>query len=334
MTRIALVVAMILLGGLASVTADARRHDANAAPASCARSATSAADMNAAVVTGIAASDSFRTDGLPDGRWMSVTGDTVLPGEPYPRWDNSVVIWDRTGQRRVGTGNFFPRWPDGSEFWPGQWTAAGDIIYVVGSRQLVRGLYDWTTLGAYVATIHVPSCGTPRFGAYITTPSSGLGDDVVQWSGALTRADGWYYIHGLLDRPDQFHARDGAYVARTANPVLPWAFWTGTGWSVDPAAAVPTIPVAGVGGTEAAYTLHRLSVGWTIATKRGGSLASDIGTYTSPSPTGPWIWTPRVTVCAVGCYLAGAAPVPTRSGRFMIQWSRTDAMPVWTEITL
>lgn len=324
-------VATLIAATAVSILALAPPHGTEAA--TCARPATSAAQMNAAVVAGMAASDSFRTDGLPDGRWMSVTGDTILPGEVYPRWDNSVVIWDRAGQRRVGAGNFFPRWADGSEFWPGQWVAVGDTVYVVGSRQLVRGPFDWTTLGAYVATVHVPPCGAPRFGAYITTPSSERGDDAVQWSGGIARSDGWYYIHGVRDRPDAYHARDGGYVARTANPALPWAFWAGSGWSTDPAAAVPTIPTGSVGGTEAAYTVHRKGSGWTVVTKRNGTLASDVGVYTSPAPTGPWTWKPLLTVCALNCYLSGGAPIPTTSGKFMIEWSRVDAMPQWAEVT-
>lgn len=328
------VIAVSVNGVAVAVAADQWRMRQNVVGAPCAHPATSATQMNMATVAGMAASDSFRTDVLPDGRWMSVTGDTILPGETYPRWDNSVVIWDRAGQHRVGTDNFFPRWADGSEFWPGQWIADGDTVYVIGSRQLVRGPYDWTTLGAYVATVYVPRCRAPRFGAYITTPSSERGDDTVQWSGAITRADGWYYIHGVLDRPDQYHARDGGYVARTANPALPWAFWTGTEWNVDPATARPTLPVEGVGGTEAAYTLHRRASGWMVVTKRGGTLASSLGTYTSSSPTGPWTWTTRLTVCDVGCYLTGGAPVPTTSGQFLVQWSRPDAMPMWAEVAL
>jgi len=285
--------------------------------------------MNTATVRGMGSADSVRTAALPDGRWMSVTGDTTRPGETLPAYDNSVVIWDRAGQRRVGTGNFFPRWSDGSEFWPYQWVADGSTIYVVGSRQLVRGGFDWTPMGAYIAVMTVPRCGTPRFSRYLSTPSSGLGDEAVQWYGAITRADGWFWIHGVLDRPDWFHVRDGGYIARTRNLSEPWRFWTGTAWSGS--GAVPTIPVS-AGGTEVSYTVHRISGVWTIVTKSGGTLASILGTFTSTSPTGPWTWTPRLTTCDLPCYLAGAAPIPTRSGRLMVQWSRHDALPAWAEI--
>lgn len=325
---------MIRFLAVAVLGAGALVMPAAAVPVGCGRAPTSAAAMNAATVQGVGYSDSFRTAALPDGRWMSVTGDTVRPGEVLPAYDNSLIIWDRAGQRRVGSSttgsDFFPRWADGSEFWPGQWISVGTTVYVVGSRQLVRAAFDWTTLGAYIAVVTVPSCGTPRFGRYLSTPSSGLGDTAVQWSGGLARDGGWFYLHGVLDRPDVFHARDGGYIARAQRLDGTWQFWTGTGWGSTAVSTIPTVP-GSCRGTESAYTVHKAAL-WTIVTKCNGGLADTLGTYTSSSPVGPWTWTPLLTVCAFDCYLTGAALVPTRSGRLMVEWSRSGAMPGWAEV--
>lgn len=317
------------------------RPDPVESVASCARPATSAAELNGATVGGIGFSDSFRTDVLPDGRWMSVTGDTARTGESLPAYDNSVVIWDRKGQRRVGAADhFFPRWSDGSEFWPYQWVAGptspfATTVYVTGSRQFVPVDAVWTSYGAYIAVITVPRCGTPAFVRYLDTPSSGYDDTVVQWNAGITRADGWFWIHGALDRPDRWHARDGAYVARTQDLAGPWQYWTGSGWSTQPGDAVATLPMSPstpCTGTESSYTLEREPTRWSIITKCDGGFAEMLGRYSSTSPTGPWSWTPLLPVCAAYCYLTGAAPVPSRSGNLIVQWSRFNAMPEWAEV--
>jgi hypothetical protein len=212
-------------------------------------------------------------------------------------------------------------------------------VYVTGSRQLVRGAWDWTAMGAYIAVLEVPRCGTPRFLHYVNTPSSGNDDSAVQWYAGIAKAGGYYYVHGVLDRPDMFHGRDAGYVARFRAPDGLWQFWAGlaTGWSSDPAAAVSTIPLnatGGGGGSEAAYTVNWLYGRWTVVTKAGGTLASTLGAYRSTSPVGPWTWTPLLEVCDLGCYLTGAAPIPTVGGRLMVNWSRPDAMPAWAEVQL
>ncbi|MBM0257040.1 DUF4185 domain-containing protein [Micromonospora sp. 4G55] len=313
---------------------------------------TSAAEMNARTteITGLGdLFDGFRTAPLEDGRWLSFTGDaTAEDGQVWPVYDNAAVVWDQGTQRRVQSlwpgGHFFPRWPDGSEFWPGQFLVSGTQVYVIGSRvKTYPGVMQWTALGAYGATVEVPAGGDPLFLRYWPTPSSGLDDTAVQWSGAIAADDSYVYVHGLRDRPDAYHARDGGYVARVPLGWLEiphrWQFWTGSTWSRYDDNAVPTIPLgaAGTNGTSSAYTLHRTAVGeWQVTTKRGGDLASGLGRYVAPSPWGPWSWQqllPDSAVCSMDCYLTGAAPgIPTTSGQLLVQWSRTNSSPVWAEV--
>jgi hypothetical protein len=314
-------------------------------PMTCNRAATSAADMNTKMgqITNMGYSDGFRTVRLADGRWLSFTGDTVAPGGVFPVYDNSVVVWDRNGQRRIGTsgdpdGNFFPRWPDGSEFWPGSPIINGSLLYITGSRQKVTGPYEWVTLGAYGAVVQLSTCATPVFLRYFDTPSSGQDDTHVQWHGALARDSTYAYVHGVLDRPDMYHARDGGHIARVPIAQIEdlgqWRYWTGSTWVTDPAAAVPTIPCEVVGGTESGYTVHKRPNGmWAVTTKKGGTLADRLGRFNSPNPTGPWTWEELLTTCDLGCYLAGAAnTIPTTSGKLLVYWSRGGAQPQWAEV--
>lgn len=310
--------------------------------------ATSAQAMNArtAQVAGLGdLFDILRTERLPDGRWLSFTGDAnAEPGQPWPVYDNTAVIWDSAGQRRVGPpggGDFFPRWEDGSEFWPYQFVVSGSRVYVLGARiKAGEGAYNWVPMGAYGAVVDVPDWSDPVFVRYFPTPGSLLDDSAVQWNGAVASDGTWLYLHGVRDRPDAMHSRDGGYVARVAADRLEvphrWQFWTGAAWSPRVDLAVSTIPVWGgaTDGTSSSYTLHRRpSGGWQVTTKRGGDIAQQLGRYTGPTPWGPWTWEPLLPVCSLDCYLAGAAPsIPTESGQLLVQWSRTDSTPVWAEV--
>lgn len=310
---------------------------------------TSAATMNTrtAAITGLGdLFDVLRTERLPDGRWLSFTGDANAEvGQPWPVYDNAAVIWDSAGQRRVSSphpgGHFFPRWPDGSEFWPYQFVLSGGRAYVLGERVIsYSGAGNWTKLGAYGSVVDVPASGDPRFLHYFPTPGSMLDDSAVQWNGAIAADGDWLYLHGVRDRADAYHSRDGGYVARVALDRLEvphrWQVWTGTGWADRVYEAVPTIPIWAdtTDGTSSSYTLHRRPTGdWQVTTKRGGDIGQTLGRYTGPTPWGPWTWEPLLQVCSLDCYLAGAAPsIPTASGRLLVQWSRTDKTPVWAEV--
>ena len=337
----------LAVGLVAATTGVIPGGSSAAAVSSCARPATSADGMNTATanIAGVGSADAFRTVKLADGRWLSLTGDATRPGEDLPAYDNTAVIWDAAGQRRVDApgGHFFPRWSDGSEFWPAGMVVSGRTVFVVGSRQLTAGTFDWQAMGAYGAVVDVPWCGTPKFVRYFATPSSGLDDSAVQWSATITAAGSYWYVHGVLDRPDLFHARDGAYVARMpagqVEDLTAWRYWNGAGWVADPGAAVSTLPARAVegqvvGGTEAGYTVHRRPDGrWQLTTKQGGSLASTLGRFVSSYPVGPWSWQPLLEVCDLDCYLTGAAAtIPTTSGRLLVLWSRTGTLPVWAEV--
>ena len=309
--------------------------------------ATSAEQMNArtATIAGLGNFDAGRTVALPDGRWLSLTGDaTATADQLWPVYDNAAVIWDADGQHRVvppGGGDFFPRWEDNSEFWPLSFIVVNDRAYVVGTRVLTGdGDMQWTALGAYGAVVNLAADADPTFVRYFPTPSSMLDDTAVQWYGAVAYDGTYVYVHGVRDRPDAYHARDGSYVARVPLNRLEvphrWQFWTGLQWQSRAENATSTIPVGGTStnGTSSAYTLHRRPDGtWQVTTKRGGDLGEDLGRYVATTPRGPWTWESLLTVCGLDCYLAGAAPgIPTVSGQLLVQWSRRGSTPYWAEV--
>ena len=310
----------------------------------------SAGELNARTQTidGLGGFDAGRMAALPDGRWLSFTGDaTQTHAQAWPVYDNAAVVWDCAGQRRVASshpgGHFFPRWEDGSEFWPLSFYVAGTRAYVLGTRVAPAGDMQWTALGAYGAVVDVPHGCDPAWVRYFPTPSSLTGDAAVQWFGAIATDGTWVYVHGTLDRPDAWHARDGGYVARVPAGQLEvphrWTFWTGTQWSDRHDLAVSTIPVGGAStnGTSASYTLHqRPNDTWAVTTKRAGDLGNGLGRYLAATPWGPWTWEqqlPDTQVQGLDCYLAGAAPtIPTVSGQLLVQWSRRGSTPYWAEV--
>lgn len=307
----------------------------------------SAAQMNALMtqVNGLGeVFDIARTRPLPDGRWLTLTGDaTAQPGQTLPVYDNAAVVWDSVGPRRVNApgGHFFPRWPDGSEFWPHDFVIVGTLAYVIGPRvKTYPGYFNWDQLGAFGAVVDVS--GEPRFLRYFPTPSSLLDDSHVQWYGAISHDNGTIYLHGVLNDPSAFHGRNGGYVARVPADRLEvphrWQFRTGSGWTSRHDLAVSSIPLGGyyttgINGTSAGYTLHKRQDGqWQVVTKRGGDIGHELGRYVGPSPWGPWTWQTLMQVCPMDCYLAGASTIPTNSGKLLVQWSRTDSTPVWAEV--
>lgn len=320
--------------------------------------ATSAVDMNKRVneITGLGWGDSFRTVALPDGRWLSVVADNADFGQPFPVRDNAFVLWDAVKQWRVETslplGNAMPRWSDGSEFWPYVPVVVSNSIkttrvarpeitmYVLGERIRVLNGTDWQPMGAWIAVVRVPWGGNPTFVRYLSTPSSGSDNKVVQWYGAMAYHEGFMYIHGVKDRPEAFHSRDGGYVARVPAQRLDrldlWRFWDGDSWVADESAAVPTIPVWGNGsdGTESNYTLHRRPDGaWAVTTKYGGTIAENYGRYVAANPWGPWTWEQLGSACSVNCYMAGAVEqVPLSSGKLLVLYNTLNGNPVFAEV--
>ncbi|MGN9802074.1 hypothetical protein [Micromonospora sp. L32] len=309
-----------------------------------------AADMNTRTgqIAGLGGFDAGRTARLQDGRWLMLTGDATQTDEQvWPVYHNAAVIWDGAGQRRVESphpgGHFFPDFEDGSRFWPLSFFITAGRAYVLGTRVAPTGDMQWTGLGGYGAVVNVPAGGDPRWVRYFPTPSGMLGDDAVQWFGAIAYDGTHVYVHGTRDRAEAWHARDGGYVARVplAQLEVPhrWQVWTGQSWSPDVAQAVPTIPIGqlyttGLNGTANAYTLHRRPNGqWAVTTKRAGDASSELGRYVAATPWGPWSWEPLLTVCDTACYLAGAAPtIPTVSGQLLVQWSRRGSTPYWAEV--
>lgn len=324
---------------LLAVLAAAVLSPASAAAAPTAASMpTSAADMNTrtAAVEGWRSGDSGRTVKLADGRLISFFGDSTLADGTFVH--NSAVFFapDRT---YLAAATLFPDFPDGSRFWPGQAVAVGQRVFLVGSRQLVRGAFDWTPLGSYLAIVDVPWGGKPIFRKYVLTPSSGQGDEAVQWYGGLAICGSTVYLHGVRDRADDFHIRDGGYVARaplyTLGQLAGWRYWTGSGWSADPAAAAATIPADGAGGTESGYTLHRRPDGsWQVTTRQYGGVGDHLGRYVGASPWGPWKpFEPLLAVSAGEGYLTGAVSgVLLASGRLLVQWSRPGLPVEWAEV--
>jgi hypothetical protein len=298
----------------------------------------SAAGLNLRMsgVEGWRSGDAGATVRLADGRLLSFFGDSTLADG---RSVHNSTVAHTAVRSYLAAATLFPDFPDRSQFWPGQAVAVGQRVYLVGSRQLVRGEWDWTPLGAYLAVVDVPWGGRPVFRRYLLTPSSGLGDSTVQWSLGLTvSAADLVYLHGGLDRPDFYHVHDGGYVARVPLAHLgqldAWRYWTGSAWSSSAAAAVPTISVESHGGTEAGYTLHRRPDGtWTVTTKQYGYVGDRLGRYVGPAPWGPWrAFEPQLSTPA-SVYLTGAAPgVTTRSGRLLVRWSRADLPVEWAEV--
>ena len=168
---------------------------------------------------------------------------------------------------------------DTSLFWPGHGYVAGDTVYIFHER------YKSSTLayeGCYIARLHLPDLHqSPLVRAPYTGTNAIFGRAVLADSAA-----GKLYIYGnrlnwIVWEP---------VVARTSlsNPFQPWEYYTGTGWSENPAVlqkicADPVSPGFSVFFRDGKYCLVTQENGYLEC-----GLGRQIWSYTSTSPTGPF----------------------------------------------
>jgi hypothetical protein len=130
------------------------------------------------------------------------------------------------------------------------------------------------------------------------------------------------YLYGTNSRND-YVAR--APLGQETNPSA-WAFWSGTTWVSDPAAAAPMrwtgVPLpAGLFGSGEGPAAQPWVVPYgsefLATSKPADAFSNDVSIYTAPTPAGPWTYTEQIAntsaadVQAYGAFLrAATSPSP------------------------
>ena len=168
---------------------------------------------------------------------------------------------------------------DTSLFWPGHGYLYNDTVYIFLER------YKSSTLlyeGCYVAKLTYPDLHQVAI-----VPVLIPGPDIIFGRAVVPdTADNLLYIYGnklnwivwepVLARCD------------ISNPMLPWEFYTGTGWSPDPS----QVNKIGNDPVSPGFSVFRRDNQYYLVTQENGylecGLGRDIYSYVSPDPWGPF----------------------------------------------
>jgi hypothetical protein len=238
---------------------------------------------------------------LPDGRVVWIFSDTFLGkiNDDHSRSDpnfihNSFVL--QSGSELVATlrggTRSKPRslvtTDDGREvngdppvgaawYWMGDGTVEGDMlhVFVLKFEKFGPGGFDFRWIGSAVASFSLPKL---RLQSVTPVVSS---NNVEYGSGILEDGD-YTYIYGTEDlgRDKYMH------LARAPRGGLlgPWEFFTGIGWSPDPAASVRIMH-----GVANEYSVARIGDAYLLVTQDTTiPFSRDIYAYVSCTPTGPF----------------------------------------------
>jgi hypothetical protein len=228
---------------------------------------------------------------LPDGRMVWMFGDTFLgsvnpdrsraPGSPLI--NNSFVVQDGDTLTTLygGTASkpaalVVPA--DGSSwYWPGAGVVEKDVlrVFLWRFKRTGAGAWDWVWSGTDIGSFSLPEI---HLGSVVAAPTGGA---VMYGSGVLEDRK-YTYIYGTED----LKAGKFAHVARSTRGDLlgKWEFFTGAGWSDDPAASARILE-----GVANQYSVVRLWKRYVLITMDNRKpFAKEVVAYRSTNPWGPW----------------------------------------------
>lgn len=133
--------------------------------------------------------------------------------------------------------------------------------------------FNFGQTGMAIATFSLP-------GLHLESVTPTYGGSSISWGVQLLRLGPWIYIYG------QESAYLNKYVhlarVRASDPLGPWEFYTGSGWSPDQAASGRLLDQVG-----ASFSVTPVNGHYVLATT-DPFLNPQIYLYTAPSPTGPF----------------------------------------------
>jgi len=277
---------------------------------------------------------------LPDGRVVWIFSDTFLGAvnADFTRSDpsfihNSLVV--QSGGKLVDTLHD-GRYPharsliqtnDGREvngdppvgadwYWVGDGTVDGGKLRVFALKfeKFGPGGFDFRWIGSSLATFSLPKLKLES-----VTPT--ISSNGVEYGSGILEDGGYTYVYGTED----LGAHKYMHVARIPSGGLlgPWEFFTGTGWSTDPAASLRLLH-----GVANEYSVTRIGNAYVLITMDTNvAFSRDIYAYVSCAPTGPWVGptklytAPDYPFSNVIAYNAHAHPEFTENGELLVTYN-------------
>jgi hypothetical protein len=245
--------------------------------------------------------DSTYSTPLPHGMdaWMfsdtflgAVNPDHSRPADT-PFIHNSVVLQSRRGLTTVTGGNraqpmsLFGPTPPGPPtnpanvnpfwYWSGDGIAEGDTLRIFALKFVSTGTgpFDFRFDSDAIASFHLPDMRMESL-----TPTYSAAN--VTWGSWLLPEGGFTFVYGVED----LGAVKYMHLARAHRGHLlgPWEFFTGSGWSKDPASSARLMK-----GVSNEYSVTRMGGGYVLITfDTNVILGNEIVAYTASGPTGPF----------------------------------------------
>lgn len=286
-------------------------------------------------IGGWIAADATYSIFLPDGRTLWLFGDTfigkvhgvsIVSGSKFIR--NSGVIQDGdqlntlfTGTREDPTAFILTAHPDSTWYWPEHGVVENDSLYIFVSKFHHKDNgsegFNFEQIGQDMAVFTYPGLDFER-----TTPVVAHAINEVIYGDRVLVDTGYSYIYGRRSDPE--YNIPYPHVARAANGEVrlqEWEYYTGTGWSSDPAAT-------------GRMNSFQVSQQYSVSTYRGRYilltqdiwLSPEIYSFTSATPVGPWInkrriYTTPETGGSTFTYNAYVHPQFDRGGEMLMSYN-------------
>lgn len=269
---------------------------------------------------------------LGDGRLLWLMGDTDwgrrrADGSYAPGWTtttNSMFVQVGSCLDSVREGrNVVPLPPDADLHWPlDGWVHGDDVFLVVAKIRLTGNLFGFRSNGHDLVRL---DADTLRFEARWPVP-----DRSKNWGSSVERVGDTVYWFG---RPPVGAAGNPGHMHLARTPVdrpLELEYRTATGWSRNPALAVPVHRR----GTPSNASFTRLPDGrWAATFKDHEFLGRHIEAHVAPNPWGPWAHMGRIADTRPGAgeityggYLAHEVGW-FGSGTALLKWSHNALTP-------
>ena len=241
---------------------------------------------------------------LPDGRVVWDFSDTFLgfvnsdgsrpPGQPFI--NNSMIVQDsgalvqtlHGGTAQSPTSLIIPV-DQNSWYWVGDMTVEGDRlrVFVMEFIRTGHGIFDFQWVGNAIASFVLPDLTLEN-----VVPTHG--ENSVMYGAALLEEGGYTYIYGSEDVSG---TEKYLHIARatSGNVLGAWEFYTGTGWSSDPASSARLRKGVGngFGVTKVGNRFLLLTMDSLVP------FSAELVMYSSTNPEGPFAnrmhvyWTPE-----------------------------------------
>lgn len=238
---------------------------------------------------------------LPDGRSIFLMGDsylgTVTNGtRPFGThmYRNTYFVYDNGTVWGIADGNganTSAAVPPGQPFevkwyWPGHGFTVGNRLFIFQELMYQGAEGAW---GFRYETTRVLEYSLPEITLVRDSATLFNGSEDIHFGAAALNDGKWLYIYAQVDIENDFDPVTEVLVARTdADRIYTeWEYWTGSGWSGNPALAAPLDGLASV-PVSSQFNVFMLDGKYVLLTQDKTFNSGRIWTFTSDNAWGPW----------------------------------------------